>query len=56
VRPGRPSIEAEKRELVLRLARENTRWGYQRISGELSKLGLSRRAHKPRLQVAVFEG
>src|SRR5712691_3257022 len=41
VRPGRPSIDAEKRELVLRLARENLRWGYQRISGELSKLCLS---------------
>jgi putative transposase len=41
VKPGRPSIDAEKRELVLRLAHENPRWGYQRISGELSKLGLS---------------
>jgi putative transposase len=39
--PCRPPIDAEKRELVLRLARENSRWGYQRISGELSKLGLS---------------
>jgi putative transposase len=39
--PGRPPIDAEKRELVLRLARENPRWGYQRIAGERAKLGLS---------------
>ena len=39
-RTGGPSIDATTRELVLRLARENPRWGYQRIAGELNKLGL----------------
>jgi transposase InsO family protein len=41
VRYGRPSIDAEVLGLVLRLADENPRWGYQRIVGELRKLGVS---------------
>jgi transposase InsO family protein len=37
---GRPPVGNEVRELVLRLARENPRWGYQRIVGEVNGVGL----------------
>ena len=37
--PGRPQISPETEHLVLRLARENSGWGYDRIVGALSNLG-----------------
>ncbi len=59
-RPGRPAIDPEVRRLILLMAKENPRWDYMRIKGELQKLGirvlrhqlkvLSRQIARPRLR------
>jgi len=37
--PGRPRVLAELEALVVRFARENRSWGYDRIAGALTNLG-----------------
>ena len=40
-KPGRPPTVPSIARLVVRLAKENPLWGYRRIHGELTKLGLA---------------
>ena len=51
-KPGRPTLPQETVELILRLARENPRWGYLRIVGELKKLGVAAVLRRHRLPPA----
>jgi hypothetical protein len=37
---GRRPLDQDPQQLIIRLARKNPRWGYQRIQGELLPLGL----------------
>ncbi len=36
---GRPPVSAELQTLIVRLASDNPRWGYERIKGELAHVG-----------------
>jgi putative transposase len=40
-KPGRPPTVRSIARLVVRLAKENPLWGYRRIHGELTKLGVT---------------
>jgi putative transposase len=39
-RTGRPPLDQEVQQLIVRLAKENPTWGYQHIKGELQHLGV----------------
>ncbi len=39
-RVGRPPVQSEIKQLILTMKNENIYWGYKKIQGELSKLGI----------------
>jgi len=38
--PGRPALDPKIQALILKMAKDNSGWGYPRIKGELQKLGI----------------
>ena len=40
-KPGRPPTEPSIARIIVRLAKENPLWGYRRIHGEITKLGVT---------------
>jgi len=45
---GRPPLDPEVQQLIVRLTRENSRWGYQRIKGELQTAWCARLGNRDR--------
>jgi hypothetical protein len=52
---GRPPLDQEVQQLIVRLARQNPRWGYQRIRGEALRLGWGSRHPRSELPSAVMD-
>lgn len=40
-KPGRPRLDSEAEQPILRIAGENPHWGYTKIAGEMRKLGFT---------------
>ena len=52
---GRPGLMKAIAALIVRMARENSRWGYSRIEGELKDLG-HRVARTTQVRIPVIYG